>query len=339
MRPTYLSSQYIFLLHKEYNKVSNWPNAFLNCVSTIPIELNPYQIAMPKVPLLPRIDLSINLSLDECVYLSVQRLEKIDRKLLVYWSGGLDSTAIIAAIDKFGSQDLRNRTYIAATNGSILENVEGYKYLKTKYKFISANSDISVLAKEYLIVPGHSSDRLCYSSTTPYIVAKHGEDVLCKPYKELFTLTDFSYFSNYEPIIDYSPVPIKTVYDFLWWHALSQCAVSSMQLFRSIELENRNFVNEIFHFFDTDEFISWSINHFDKGLPSKKWPNAKAHLNAFCKEHFPVELITTSQYPSNWYYYYLQINIACEFDDGATFNYASQVEEKYKQHLLDVKCN
>jgi hypothetical protein len=337
MRPIYLNPQYIFLLHKEHNKVSKWPNAFLNCVSTLPVELNPYNIAMPSRPLLPRIDLTIGLSLNDCIYLSVQRLEKIDRKLLVYWSGGIDSTTIISAIDKFGSQELQSRTYIAATNGSILENVEGYKYLKSKYTFISANTDISVLAKDYLIVPGHSSDRLCYSSTTPYITAKHGEDILYKPYSELFTLSDFSYFSKYELIVDYCPIPINTVYDFLWWHALSQCSVSSMQLFRSIKLEDRSFINEIFHFFDTDEFISWSVVNFNNG--ERTWKNAKSHLNKFCKENFPIELITTSQYPSNWYYYYLQTNIACEFDDGAAFDYASEVTEKYKQHLLDVQCN
>ena len=333
MTPIYLNPQYIFLLYKENNKKSIWPSEFLNCASSLPIELNPYKLLTKEKPMQQRINLSSTMTMDDCMADSVSRLEKIDDDLLVFWSGGMDSTAMIAAIDAFGSKDLIERTSIAATNGSILENPDGYKYLKSKHHFISANQNLDHLAKYYTIVHGNSSDRLCCSVSAHYIISKYGEELLWKPYKELFVSPGYENFSLYEDIVSFSPIPIITVYDFLWWHSISQGAAATLKKIRSISFKNRDFIDDIYHFFDTDEFVSWSVLNQDRIIPNRQWSNYKDHVRQFCKTYFPIPMVTNSQYPSNWYYYYLQTNIACEFDT-ACFDYASQVTQEYKDFLL-----
>lgn len=333
MTPIYLNPQYIFLLYKEHNKKSIWPSEFMNCASSLPIEPNPYKLLTNEKPMSERINMHSKLSFDECMYDSVRKLECTDDPLLVFWSGGMDSTAMISAIDNFGSKDLNDRTFIAATNGSILENPEGFKYLKTKYDFIGANQNLDYLAKDYKIVHGNSSDRLCCSVSAHYIISKYGEELLWKPYTVLFASPGYENFALYADIIQYCPIPIKTAYDFLWWHSITQGAAATLKKIRSIAFADRSFIDDIFHFFDSDNFVSWSVLNQDKIIPNKQWSNYKDHVRQFCKTYFPIPMVTNSQYPSNWYYYYLQTNIACEFTD-VCFDHASKVTQDYKDFLL-----
>lgn len=307
----------------------------MNCASSLPIEPNPYQLYTAEKPLLKRINLNSSMTFDDCMAESVQKLECIDDDLAVFWSGGMDSTAMLAAIECFGSSDLQKRTNIAATNGSVLENPDGFKYLKSKFNFISANNNIDNIAKNYIIVHGNSSDRLCCSVSAHYIISKFGEDVLWQPYKNLFELSGYQNFSLYNDIVDYCPNEIKTVYDFLWWHSISQGAAATLKKIRSVAFQDRSFIDDIVHFFDSDNFVSWSVLNQDKIIPNKQWSNYKDHVRQFCKNYFPIEMITNSQYPSNWYYYYLQTNIACEFDN-ACFNKASEVSKEHKDFLLCI---
>lgn len=334
MIPIYLNPQYIFLLYKQNKKELVWPSEFINCASSLPIEPNPYKIQTNEKPLSQRINLNSTMTFDDCMKESVEKLSRIKGTFALYWSGGMDSTAMIAAIETF-NPNLIPRINIVATNGSVLENPDGFKYLKQKYNFLSANKSIEDIAKFHTIIHGNSSDRLCCSVSAHYIISKYSEDILWEPYETLFSLKSYEHFSLYRNIVEFCPINIKTVYDFLWWHSISQGSASTLKKIRSIEFKDRAFIDNIFHFFDSDNFVSWSVLNQDKIIPNQKWANYKNHVRQFCKEYFPIEMTTNAQYPSNWFYYYLRTNIACEFTD-ACFNLASDVSQEHKDYLLCI---
>lgn len=124
---------------------------------------------------LPTPDKSFNLSFEECAKIVSQRLENLlekkNKSLLIYWSGGIDSTLILSAIIKnFNERNLKNIT-IALNSASFIENPLFYNnIIKDKFKTINTNNKelLSDPWKKYLIVDCDSFGHLLYGDCSIY---------------------------------------------------------------------------------------------------------------------------------------------------------------------------
>lgn len=333
MKLTFINHNCIFMLYKKHNRQLSWPLEFVEYVSTIPVEPNPFAATIKNSPILQRIEPHyIKNTFEDCMELAVLDLETCPKPPVIYWSGGLDSSGIIAAIEKHGTKNLLKNISIATTPMSALENPKLFDRFCHKYNFIPANKPIEEIAKDHIIVHGNGADQLYGTMKINSFIAKFGAAALREHYTSLFLKEPN--FKNYENIVQHCPVEIETVYDFFQWFAMSQEHELALNRLESIHWDSRSLANNIEYFYNTGQFFTWAINHRQDILPNNDWLRYKEHLKNYVEDHFGIRLITKTQYASGWHSLYLKDIICCAFNDGKIIRYFSELEGKYEDFLL-----
>lgn len=330
LRPTFLNNNFVYMLYKDHDRELPWPNEFVSCISTLAHDPNPFKSIPRNKPILTRIGKSV--SFDECMANAVHELESVDKPPVVYWSGGLDSSGIIAAIEKYGSRNLYKNLTIAANHNSVAENPELFRLLATRYKFMNSNKPIESISKDYTIIHGNGADQLYGTMRINSFVNLFGSERLKEPYKNLFSYQPK--YSLYESIVSYCPKQILTIYDFFQWFAMSQEHELALNRLASIYWNDRTKIADIIYFYNTDDFFSWAIYNSEHIIPNLEWDRYKEHLRTYCENHFAIDLLTRTQYASGWYSMYLKDIICCEFNDGKSFTYMSDVGQTYADIIL-----
>jgi len=229
--------------------------------------------------------------------------------IVVYWSGGIDSTVMLSAIIKHFPPDLLKRVSVWMTNASYIENPDFFKNV------INKNNIAYTQYKEYdytnaIILHGDPADSLWpggailnISANTPDIykqnIIKDNTDIL----RHYANLTD----SNYaEWLYDYvltsainSNIKVTTYSDFLWWlifnfsypsmclkHA-GELAVTTSTSAVSFNSYKQNFLL----WYDTTLYQVWSIqaqyagSKFDGTVRSYKM-EAKEYIYEYDKNQW-----------------------------------------------------
>ncbi len=219
---------------------------------------------------------------------------KLDQ-FTILWSGGIDSTvALIALYQELQKRDQLTRLQVLYSQESIDEfpgffnhfigpNIQARKLQSTIYDSVKS-SEVNIT--------GEHGDQLFGSDKLHYWV-ESGEAY--RPYTDIleyvisrklatdkYTVQLIDYI---EPQLAYSPIPLNTLYDYLWWMNFSlKWQNVSLRLLYGLEEGQFKLHHNLVHFFQSVEFQNWSISNHDKKIKST-WNSykyvAKEYIHAF----------------------------------------------------------
>lgn len=204
------------------------------------------------------------------------------KKLILFWSGGVDSTAFVSALILAGMRP--SQCIILHSQYSIKEYKEFYTLLRQNgYKFedfLDYNDPRSCYRKyngNYFIL-GWCADQMFGSFLNQYYDTSKSwdeslKDLLLDPnpvyYQGLFSdgnLTDIDVKVAQNGIKKYAEdldMPLDTLFDVTWlvnfgmkWTAVS----NNFALVCTNKLVN---VSKIYNYYDTDSFSAWAIQNYD----------------------------------------------------------------------------
>ena len=221
-----------------------------------------YQITRPWVDLVP-----ITSSLDQIMASRVASLVNKNQPINLMWSGGIDSTAMVAAFLK--NVVHLDQIQLVYTPFSLYENKQFFEFVTKKFPSLKT---IDISGQTYMsqtfpgiIVSGHGGDEFTASLDKSFF--DEHQSALSRPWQEFWAkkncsqdLIDFSewYFSL-------SGRPIQTLLEARWWF-YANCK-SQYYIYRDSEfLIDRNRVpqNKMLAFYDFVEFENYVWN--DPGL-------------------------------------------------------------------------
>jgi hypothetical protein len=187
------------------------------------------------------------------------------RKIVVTWSGGIDSTLVLSEILKIAP---KKQVVVMMDENSIKEYPDYYKkyiegQLETRKMNFYTDEPLRECLRDGVIVTGDLMDQL------------FGEDVLSviPEYRLRQTIPEFLQGLNpytqemYTKLIDACPRPLESLKDFIWWmdYALQYQLIS---LIWSLEIEQIVPDLNLFHFPMTEDWNNYAVS-----TPAEiKWP-------------------------------------------------------------------
>lgn len=228
----------------------------------------------------------------------LQLAQETNKKICVLWSGGIDSTVALVALIRV-AQDKNQLEHIEALlskesigefpsffNKIIQKNINYTLYEPPLYPLLEDKTKI--------FITGEHGDQLFGSDKAKYYVLS--EDAF-KPYSEIlpfmigrklgtekYTQKMIDFLA---PQISTSPVPIQTLYDYLWWMNFSQ-KWQHVSLRLISKSENIELGKDVIHFFSSSEFQSWSISNHHLKI-DRAWNTYKQVAKEFINDFFEDE--------------------------------------------------
>ncbi len=198
----------------------------------------------------------------------VNKATNSNKKIRVLWSGGIDSTLILATFLKQGHKNLLE---VGLSIESIAENYHLYKnHLLGRVALIPATDLRSLASENYILVGGEYNDQLLGSNLLPTFVKyfdvdklydKFNIDQLKKVFSSRYTKNVDFWIDVYLSISKKSPVQIKTNLDFHWWINFA-CKWQGLYYRLASYFPQEYNLKNYYHFFQTEDFQRWSlINH------------------------------------------------------------------------------
>ena len=121
---------------------------------------------------------------------------KEDKKVIVFWSGGIDSTVILSSIIKLWSKEDQQRVIVYLNDYSILENpIFFYKHINNilEYKIYNDKKLSPDLLDNHIICDGEPADKLWLVEVALAYAQKYGTDKLNEKWPN-HTFVDFLNF-------------------------------------------------------------------------------------------------------------------------------------------------
>jgi hypothetical protein len=230
---------------------------------------------------MPDYDSNFNKSWAEITDQRCQQLLKNynNKPWLVLWSGGIDSTMILASILKNFTKEELKQVHVALNRVSVYENPRFYHnhILPNFHQLDSTNLIIdSDLLEKYYLINGEPADKLfTIGNSIQEIMLNNFSDldrnVFSDPDRLINQLTvdvDKTFASwFYEMIVENIKsvnMPIETYQDFFWWIGFNLNWVSAkLRSTRFLPNQNsqvfRNFLNNFILWFDTPDYQRWAM--------------------------------------------------------------------------------
>ena len=246
---------------------------------------------------IPTVPENFNKTFEEICLERAEELWTSEQQYLdVYWSGGVDSTvALVALILTAPSQlDIDTRLRVRST---ILSRTEEYplfydNFIKDKINYAEIDDfEDSFDLENSMSITGEHGDQLFGSAVL--VLNDELFDMKNIPWKSfdeciIMQEDEPEKFSKIEEFVSKSPQPIKTLYDLFTW--CNFCLKWQNVTIRTYCLQtglNASNVNNISHFFASDDFQIWSMVNLDKKIKdtneSYKWI-AKDFIFDFTKD-------------------------------------------------------
>lgn len=213
-------------------------------------------------------------TLDEVIEQRVRHYLNTNKYLNLCWSGGIDSTCLVAGFLKHAKH--LDQLRILYTPFSIYENRNFFEFIKKNYpklELLDMSGDV-YLDKEFegTLVNGHGGDEFTASLDESFF-ERHGYDVINKPWRSLIQdpeLQDFC--KNFFAL---AGRPIDTVLEARWWFysvAKSHVFAPKDSLFTSSESSA---------FFDCKEFEDYMWYNTDKIITGANYNTYKKFLKQY----------------------------------------------------------
>jgi len=229
----------------------------------------------------------------------VNHSRSVQKPLVVMWSGGIDSTCVLAALLQACDGDY-SCLKVGMSIHSIRENPNFYyKYIRGKVETLPPHEALVSIRFDNILVSGEGADQLFGTDIYRKINSNIGFDSLLDPYT-LTNITDFLTsvgMTNYEAnkwfsimdsqIKNTQLCEVKTFKDFWWWYNF--CYKWQYVYFRvmimadtiGIDIISQKWFNENFkQFFMTESFERWSMLNPDQKI-GKDWSSYKFPAKEF----------------------------------------------------------
>lgn len=211
-------------------------------------------------------------------------IRKLKGNIYILWSGGIDSTCVIASILKNWSEQDLERATVLCNHYSVLENRQFFAIISKKFKTKLSTHRYEDYLKKGYVITGELGDQLFGSDVVGECVKHWGDDVIHADWTDIapkiFQVFSPNFgmatYNNYRGIIDEAPFKLKTVHDFFWWLNITQKwqHVKLRTLISSSWEDPKTYFPKLIHFYETVDFQVWSLHNQDKKIKST-WDSYK----------------------------------------------------------------
>jgi len=201
--------------------------------------------------------------------------ESTGKKLYVFWSGGLDSTAVFLCLREFCSTDNLGVLYTKASlkeyPGFFEANIQN-KFESREFTMTDLWSAVDFACVDNIAVTGEIADQIFGA---PVIFTKTPEE-LQRPWQEFDA--GLCGDSRVHSFVERCPVKVENVAQFLWWFNYAtryQNVQICLPMNNTSSIVNKN----MFHFFDTQAFNDYAVStDIEEKLPGYNFKSYKKPL-------------------------------------------------------------
>jgi len=233
-----------------------------------------------------------------------QWIEKGDKLGMLWWSGGIDSTAMIVAMIQT-STPIRMQLIKVGLNQRSIEEYPLFfnKYIKQLPQMFISHNDGLQIDLDVLHISGEIGDqifgsdylRACFGGGGRIFAGQeHFLGNIKAPWEDVMSLFvrdqllaknlpaeyHATLMDTYNMLNVNAPLEIVTLFDFWWW---SNFNLKYTHVANRLQLNSSNSAlahKRIDSFFDSDTFQRWSVNNHDKKI-GDTWKSYKAPLKDF----------------------------------------------------------
>jgi hypothetical protein len=252
-----------------------------------------------------------------------------NKKLAVFWSGGIDSTCILTAILKNFQSASLDLVTVLCTPESVLENPLFFeKYIRPIFNIADANDRSLLTSPDFMFVDGTAADTLLMSMSPSLDVGmairsggllsaswRAKPDTLIDYLAKITQSRPFAlwYYEINKESIESTDVPIDTYFDFMWWISFNYDYYmwevhTWFFMLSQIGISWQEYRSKFIGWYRTTPYQLWAMNNNGAGI---KHGNT---LGSF--KHHPKKYIY--DYDLNEYYYRYKTKI-----NSSGRNYAS----------------
>jgi hypothetical protein len=237
-----------------------------------------------KLPEFKKFDRDFGELIDERAIELMNQVKESGRKLAVMYSGGIDSTAILCGLLKNCSEkDLKDHVVVLLSDHSILENPNFYKnYVVKKFECVSSfRFPYFVGNDDFLLISGECADQCFGSQVTGKFSSYRPYEFLFEPLNKaedeivswmIGRLQDEykpyapKYMEMFKHLCAAAPIPIDTLYKFLWWINFTNKwqSVYVRVLPYSKTIGNIKILENYTTFYCPEQFQLWAMNNSDR---------------------------------------------------------------------------
>lgn len=221
-----------------------------------------------------------NITFDQVVFNQVNRYINKNTRLNLCWSGGIDSTCIVAGFLQHATNIDQLR--ILYTPFSVYENLEFFNYLQKNYptlEMLDISGDVYLETNfDGIMINGHGGDEFTGSLDESFF-DKVGAEGLSKPWKDFIADPSLQHFC--ESYFSQAGRPIETLLEARWWfYALTKSQVYNPEdsLLTGIETNA---------FFNCQDFEDYMWHNTDKILPGSTYNTYKQFLKDYIYKFYP----------------------------------------------------
>ena len=218
-----------------------------------------------------------------------------DRKIVISWSGGIDSTAVLTEFLKIAP---KSQIVVMLNEWSIKEYPLFYKnYIENQLEIIPMNNynddtvkDI-ITRQDSIIVTGQSLDQIFGDEDC----IGYSDDFLAQSIEDFLLGLNSYTVECYTRSINACPVKLKYVKELLWWFSYTVCYQNG-ELCWVLDLEELILEKNMFHFASNQCWNDYSVS-----TPMEiKWPGSgsnptkfkieiKKHIFQFTKDQYYLD--------------------------------------------------
>jgi hypothetical protein len=210
-----------YLKEKDWNEQNAYVVSRVHKINC-PIPLANTLCELPRD--LHQVDLDFSKTIDKIADYYCQKVIAKDQYPYLFYSGGIDSVSVLVAILRNASKDFLERLTIVCNHHSFNENPYFYdRFIKNKFQLIDTDKFALDLDgfENIVIFDGEMGNQIMGSCCIYDFTRKGRYDLLADSYHLLLD-SPFSDSDRY--LVDltieslqYAPLEIHTLHDFLWW--------------------------------------------------------------------------------------------------------------------------
>lgn len=286
------------------HQAMDWPS---HTVSRVQNFESPWPLAGTQypIPALDTVSIDFGEIIDSVADEFCKQQETTDNRIYVSWSGGIDSTAILVSLLKTASAGLKDRITVLLDYRSKLENAYFYaNFIETNFRVSDVNlfSVTQDNCDKIIILDGEGGNQIFGFKAISWWIYNRQWDFLDTAWRNVPDLSvmipGMTAFTG-QLIADstkYSPVPIITVFDFIWWanfnfkwdDAMLQKSLAYTENLTA-QQSKEFFNNRVIRFFAAEKMQQWSMISKDYRRSTSRIMNkqiVKKYIYDFDRNHF-----------------------------------------------------
>jgi hypothetical protein len=227
----------------------------------------------------------------------LKKAKEVGQRVLMLWSGGIDSTAALLALLEMCPDDPTQTIVLGSTHGSFLEFPEmGIHLMQRQFEILPLVHPVSrQIPADFLVVTGEHGDQLFGSDKMLPLVASGLGNL---PYEKYLPLLMAEKLGTVEPVqklMDYvrpvilkCPFKIKDICQCLWWfNYIFKWQQVSLRIPVWSGKPVQQLHDQCYHFYRSEDFQQWSLSKEDKNPSSPTF--YKSELKEFIHRRFACE--------------------------------------------------